>query len=107
MDVSNCNKLSEGKTKIIYELTQNNNYVLVKSKDAITAFNAKRRNEIEGKAELSNKATCRVFQYLDSIGKCYIYIYIYITSLPLLLYIRALLNFLKHHILLSVLPCLF
>ncbi|XP_038055767.1 multifunctional protein ADE2-like [Patiria miniata] len=59
-------KLAEGKTKIIYELP--NNQVLLQSKDRISAHNALRTNDLEGKAAISNNTACKVFEYLTKIG---------------------------------------
>ena len=60
-------KLNEGKTKIIYELP--NNQVLLQSKDRISANNAEKVNELEGKAAISTATACKVFEYLSKIGK--------------------------------------
>ena len=60
-------QLAEGKTKIIYELP--NNEVLVQSKDRISANNALRTNDLEGKAAISNNTACKVFEFLSKIGK--------------------------------------
>uniref|UniRef100_A0A915I686 phosphoribosylaminoimidazolesuccinocarboxamide synthase n=1 Tax=Romanomermis culicivorax TaxID=13658 RepID=A0A915I686_ROMCU len=68
MDLNTCEKLAEGKTKIIYQLPKFPNYVAINSKDKITAFNAVRQHELEGKAALSNEATCRVFDFLNFVG---------------------------------------
>ncbi|XP_071786466.1 multifunctional protein ADE2-like [Asterias amurensis] len=59
-------QLAEGKTKIIYELP--NNEVLVQSKDRISANNALRTNDLEGKAAISNNTACKVFEFLSKIG---------------------------------------
>ncbi|XP_072040289.1 multifunctional protein ADE2-like [Amphiura filiformis] len=59
-------KLNEGKTKIVYELP--NNQVLLQSKDRISANNAQKVNDLEGKAAISTATACKVFEYLDKIG---------------------------------------
>lgn len=41
--------LAQGKTKAIYKIADNSANVRVKSFDSLTAFNAKRKNEIGGK----------------------------------------------------------
>ncbi|XP_039606832.1 multifunctional protein ADE2 isoform X2 [Polypterus senegalus] len=61
-------KLSEGKTKEIYELPDCQGLVLVQSKDQITAGNAARKDQMEGKAAISNKTTSCVFKLLQESG---------------------------------------
>ncbi|XP_037554261.1 multifunctional protein ADE2 isoform X2 [Nematolebias whitei] len=61
-------KLNEGKTKQIFELVDQPGLVLVQSKDQITAGNAARKDEMEGKAAIANKTTCCVFQLLQESG---------------------------------------
>ncbi|XP_033106675.1 multifunctional protein ADE2-like [Anneissia japonica] len=58
--------LNEGKTKKIFELP--NNRVLVQSKDRITAHNAQKVNDLQGKAAISTKTTCLLFEYLAKLG---------------------------------------
>lgn len=65
---SSLQQIAEGKTKTIYRMPDYPGHVLIKSKDRITAFNAERQHELEGKALLSNVTTCKVFQYLAHIG---------------------------------------
>lgn len=67
-DRSKLTKIGEGKTKEIYEIPGFPALALVRSKDRITAFNAQRQNQIEGKAEIANDTTCHVFNYLKAIG---------------------------------------
>lgn len=67
-DIKSCEKVAEGKTKIIYHIPKHKELVLIQSKDKITAFNAVRQHELDGKARLSNVTTCKVFQYLSHIG---------------------------------------
>lgn len=60
--------LAQGKTKAIFA-TDNAEHVLVRSLDALTAFNAKRKNEITGKGAIATRTTCNVFRYLNAVGK--------------------------------------
>lgn len=43
--------------------------VLIRSKDQLTAFNAVRKNQLEGKARIANRTTVNVFKFLNEIGK--------------------------------------
>uniref|UniRef100_A0A6I8N3N0 Bifunctional phosphoribosylaminoimidazole carboxylase/phosphoribosylaminoimidazole succinocarboxamide synthetase n=1 Tax=Ornithorhynchus anatinus TaxID=9258 RepID=A0A6I8N3N0_ORNAN len=61
-------KLYEGKTKEVYLLPHLPGNVLLQSKDQITAGNAARKNHLEGKAAISNKITCCIFQLLQEAG---------------------------------------
>ncbi|MHB2018255.1 MAG: phosphoribosylaminoimidazolesuccinocarboxamide synthase [Candidatus Xenobia bacterium] len=61
-------KLAEGKTKIILEAPGQAGLVHITSKDAITAGDGARRNEIEGKASIATATTCNVFKYLKAQG---------------------------------------
>ncbi|KAJ8397541.1 hypothetical protein AAFF_G00438170 [Aldrovandia affinis] len=61
-------KLNEGKTKEIYELPDQQFHVLVQSKDQITAGNAVRKDQMEGKAAIANKTTSCVFRLLQDSG---------------------------------------
>uniref|UniRef100_A0A8C2Q4Y6 PurE domain-containing protein n=1 Tax=Cyprinus carpio TaxID=7962 RepID=A0A8C2Q4Y6_CYPCA len=61
-------KLNEGKTKQIFELVVEPGYVLVQSKDQITAGNAVRKDQMEGKAAIANKTTSCVFKLLQDAG---------------------------------------
>ncbi|PAV89906.1 hypothetical protein WR25_15221 [Diploscapter pachys] len=64
----NLTKLAEGKTKEIYSIRGHEKYVLVRSKDSLTAFNAARKNEIQGKGRIANLTTTHIFQYLQLLG---------------------------------------
>jgi len=57
----------EGKTKVILTIPDSP-YVLIRSKDKITAFNAERQHNLEGKAAISTATTCKVFGFLNSLG---------------------------------------
>ncbi|XP_074651948.1 multifunctional protein ADE2-like [Tubulanus polymorphus] len=59
--------LNEGKTKIIHELP-GTAHVLIESKDRITANNAAKVNELEGKAAISTSTTCKIFEILEAAG---------------------------------------
>ncbi|CAI5678490.1 unnamed protein product [Oreochromis niloticus] len=61
-------KLNEGTTKQIFELVDQPRLVLVQSKDQITAGNAVRKDQMEGKAAIANKTTSCVFQLLQESG---------------------------------------
>ncbi|XP_072538700.1 bifunctional phosphoribosylaminoimidazole carboxylase/phosphoribosylaminoimidazole succinocarboxamide synthetase isoform X2 [Salminus brasiliensis] len=61
-------KLNEGKTKQIFELLDEPGHVLVQSKDQITAGNAVRKDQMEGKAAIANKTTSCVFKLLQDAG---------------------------------------
>ncbi|XP_061539090.1 LOW QUALITY PROTEIN: multifunctional protein ADE2 [Phycodurus eques] len=61
-------KLNEGKTKQIFEIVDQPGLVLVQSKDQITAGNAARKDQMEGKAAIANKTTSCVFELLQQSG---------------------------------------
>ncbi|XP_077463115.1 bifunctional phosphoribosylaminoimidazole carboxylase/phosphoribosylaminoimidazole succinocarboxamide synthetase isoform X2 [Stigmatopora argus] len=61
-------KLNEGKTKQIFEIVDQPGLVLVQSKDQITAGNAVRKDQMEGKAAIANKTTSCVFGLLQESG---------------------------------------
>ncbi|XP_078534997.1 bifunctional phosphoribosylaminoimidazole carboxylase/phosphoribosylaminoimidazole succinocarboxamide synthetase [Lissotriton helveticus] len=61
-------KLNEGKTKEVYELPELPGYVLMQSKDQITAGNAAKKDQLEGKAVISNKTTSCIFKLLQEAG---------------------------------------
>lgn len=60
--------LAEGKTKEVRELPERCGHVLLCSKDRITAHNATRADDMVGKAEISNRTTCMIFEYLSKAG---------------------------------------
>ena len=62
-------KLNEGKTKQIFEIADQPGLVLVQSKDQITAGNAVRKDQMEGKAAIANKTTSCVFKLLQESGE--------------------------------------
>lgn len=59
-------KITEGKTKIIYRLK--NDKVEIISKSDITAGDGERKDEFEGKDVLANNTTCNVFELLEGKG---------------------------------------
>ncbi|XP_043254508.1 multifunctional protein ADE2 [Colletes gigas] len=64
-----CGKLIiEGKTKKVYELTDNPTLCLLQSKDRITAGDGVKSHELEGKAAISTATTAKVFQLLNEAG---------------------------------------
>ena len=67
--ISELKLLAEGKTKQIFDLSHEQQHaVLVRSKDSLTAFNAKRRDEVEGKSTSANRTACNNFNLLKACG---------------------------------------
>lgn len=60
-------KLYEGKAKIVYK-TENPDQVVIYFKDEATAFNAQKRDVIEGKGALNNKISSIIFKLLGERG---------------------------------------
>ena len=60
-------KLYEGKAKIVYQ-TQDPDKVVIYFKDEATAFNAQKKDVIEGKGILNNKISSIFFQILEKNG---------------------------------------
>ncbi|KAL1243334.1 Multifunctional protein [Trichinella spiralis] len=65
--LEDCKNISEGKTKTVLQISDSS-FVLVQSKDFVTAFSAEQRYAVDGKAALSNATTCIVFEYLNMLG---------------------------------------
>jgi phosphoribosylaminoimidazole carboxylase/phosphoribosylaminoimidazole-succinocarboxamide synthase len=61
-------KLNEGKTKIIWEIEGDESFVIIQSKDDITAGDGAKHDVIEGKARLATQTTCNVFRLLSQCG---------------------------------------
>lgn len=61
-------KIAEGKTKIIWQDPSNSDYVSIQSKDALTAGDGERKEELKGKARFANETTCNCFELLDRRG---------------------------------------
>ncbi len=60
-------QLYEGKAKRVYK-TENEDYVIVSYKDDATAFNGLKKGTIEGKGEINNLMSNKLFQYLEKNG---------------------------------------
>jgi phosphoribosylaminoimidazole carboxylase/phosphoribosylaminoimidazole-succinocarboxamide synthase len=57
--------VAEGKTKIVRTFPDNNTYVIIESKDDITAGDGARHDVIKGKASIATDTTCNVFRLLS------------------------------------------
>lgn len=60
-------KIAEGKTKIIWAVSDTDE-VLIESKDEITAGDGAKRDLVEGKGFLSTETTCNCFRLLNKMG---------------------------------------
>jgi phosphoribosylaminoimidazole-succinocarboxamide synthase len=58
----------EGKAKKIYSIPGNAHDVWVEYKNSLTAFNALKKGEFEGKGEINREITSLIFQYLKKNG---------------------------------------
>lgn len=68
-DFQKGKKITEGKTKALYEVQGNPHLLWVKSKEDITAFDDKKYTKSFGtKAEYATTTTCRVFELLQAAG---------------------------------------
>jgi phosphoribosylaminoimidazole-succinocarboxamide synthase len=61
-------KLAEGKTKVVYAHPNDSELVILVHKDAISAGDGARRNEIDGKGALSGRTAANVFRLLNASG---------------------------------------
>ncbi|XP_076259437.1 PAICS bifunctional enzyme [Rhynchophorus ferrugineus] len=62
------NLIIEGKTKQVYDLPSLPGHCILLSKDRITAGDGVKAHDLKGKAVISNKTTCKVFEILSSVG---------------------------------------
>src|SRR5438309_6884319 len=60
--------LTEGKTKLLYAYSDDDNLAYMVSKDQITAGDGERRNELTGKSRWSTITTANVFRLLNEEG---------------------------------------
>lgn len=60
--------IAEGKTKVILVDPNDRNYILVKSKDAITAGDGAKKDILQKKGIYSTSTTCNIFEFLRSCG---------------------------------------
>lgn len=60
--------LSEGKTKQIYQHAQNEAWVLIESKDRITAGDGAKSHEMKDKSMYSTRTNAAVFEFLTAVG---------------------------------------
>lgn len=67
MDKAPLTPLYEGKAKKIFS-TSNPDEVLVEYKNSLTAFNALKKDSLQGKGELNNKISAALFTYLQQQG---------------------------------------
>lgn len=61
-------KITEGKTKIIWESLDDATRVILEAKDDITAFNKAKHDQLTGKKEYATRTTCNVFRLLKEAG---------------------------------------
>lgn len=60
--------MNEGKTKQIYQHVGNPNWVLIESKDRITAGDGVKSHEMKDKSEYSTRTNAAIFEFLNSAG---------------------------------------
>ncbi|SBO14270.1 Phosphoribosylaminoimidazole-succinocarboxamide synthase [Anaplasma phagocytophilum] len=60
--------LYEGKAKIILRHPENERAVIQHFKDTLTAFNAQRKSEIQGKGALTNRISSLLMEHLEASG---------------------------------------
>ncbi|MDD9361891.1 MAG: phosphoribosylaminoimidazolesuccinocarboxamide synthase, partial [Anaplasma sp.] len=57
-----------GKSKIILRYPENERAVIQRFKDTLTAFNAQRRSELQGKSALTNRISSLLMEHLEASG---------------------------------------
>eukprot|EP01132_Coremiostelium_polycephalum_P007735 gene7735-9513_t len=67
-DTSDISFIASGKTKSIYKLNKDDQYVLVESNSAITAGDGAKKDELPNKGVYSTTTTCNVFKVLQIAG---------------------------------------
>ena len=60
--------IGEGKTKVISTIQDQPGLVLIHSKDRITAGDGVKSHAMEGKAEISIRTACAIFELLNKAG---------------------------------------
>lgn len=60
--------LNEGKTKQIYEHAKNPDWVLIESKDRITAGDGAKSHAMKDKSEYSTRTNAAVYEFLNAVG---------------------------------------
>ncbi len=68
LDVTDFERIGGGKTKDIFLDPSFRGYVLIRSRDDISAGDGARKDTMTGKAELATTTTVNNFRYLDSCG---------------------------------------
>lgn len=58
----------EGKAKRLYKVTDRTEWIFQEFKDSLTAFNAQKKGEFEGKGRLNRDITSLVFRFLEGKG---------------------------------------
>jgi len=66
--VKKRNPIASGKTKVLFEVDEQPDVLVVQQQDAITAGDGARRHVIEGKGRIAAKTTARVFRLLNLCG---------------------------------------
>lgn len=61
-------QLYEGKAKVAFHVQGHDDLVWLDFKNSLTAFNAEKKGEFDGKGVVNNKISTLIFKYLDSKG---------------------------------------
>lgn len=67
-DVQVGAKIIEGKTKQVFDITEQKGNVLIVSKDRITAGDGARADNMAGKAAISTSTAVKIFEFLNTSG---------------------------------------